>query len=99
MFNFKLQCFYCEKECKSDSKNPSRKNYQEVRTIHSGIRKRTLLICNKRSDSQAKDVEKRLLSVIDLVAAEAKYHTKCRVYFERENDKYPTSTHEHSMPD
>ena len=68
----------------TDIKNPARTAFIEVRTVNSGVHTKTLEICKQRSDPHAKAIEQRLLSIVDLVVAEGRYHMKCRIYFERE---------------
>ena len=67
-FDFKKQCFYCIKVCEYDDKHPERNKFEYVRTMDSGIP-----ICQQRNDKFSMLVEMRLLSVSDLVAAEAMY--------------------------
>ena len=54
-----------------------------MRTNDTSIYTKTLEICKNRDDDIAKKIEKQLLSVNDLVAAEARYHTSCRFKFEK----------------
>ena len=89
-FNFKSQCFYCGTECIFDKKHPDRNKFIEVRTISTNIHKQTLAICEARDDVTSKTVETRLLSVNDLVAAEARYHISCRTKFENPLPEYAT---------
>lgn len=89
-FNFKSQCFYCGTECIFDKKHPDRNKFIEVRTISTNIHKKTLVICEARDDVTSKTVETRLLSVNDLVAAEARYHISCRTKFENPLQEYVT---------
>ena len=70
--------------------------FEEVRTKSSGIYV-THVLSQNRDDQLAKTVEARLLSLYDLVAAEARYHVACRTNFENSMPKYstpgrPTST-------
>ena len=81
-FDFKTQCFYCEALCVPDVKHPDWNRFEEVRTKGSKIHTSTLEICKLRDDKLAKIIEGQLLSVSDLVAAEAKYHVACRTNFE-----------------
>ena len=89
-FDFKAQCFYCGDSCKLDKKHPGRNKFVEVRTISTNIHKQTLEICKTRNDKTAKDVETRLITVSDLVAAEARYHVACRTNFENPTPEYKT---------
>ena len=88
-FNFKNQCFYCGTECIFDIKHPGRNNFIEVRTISTNIHKQTLAICEARDDITSKTVETRLLSLNDLVAAEARYHISCQTKFENPLPEHP----------
>ena len=88
VFDFKKLCFYCEKPCEFDRKHPDRfKMYFEVRTLDTDIHKETLDMCNLRNDETAMNVQRRLLSVKDLVAPEARYHVECRVKFENSTNR------------
>ena len=89
-FNFKNQCFYCGTECIFDIKHPGRNNFIEVHTISTNIHKQTLAICEARDDITSKTVETRLLSLNDLVAAEARYHISCQTKFENPLPEHPT---------
>ena len=82
LFDFKTQCFYCEKPCIYDCKHPDRNRFEMVRTKDTGIYKTTVELCKVRDDQMAKNISVRLLSLNDLVHAEARYHTKCRSSFE-----------------
>ena len=84
------RCFYCGTECIFDKKHPDRNQFIEVRTISTNIHKQTLAICEARDDVTSKTVETRLLSVNDLVAAEARYHISCRTKFENPLPEYAT---------
>ena len=81
-FDFTKQCFYCEKVCEVDYKHPDRNKFEVVATKDTKIYSKTLEICKKRVDPLAKSIERRLMSVNDFVAAEARYHKKCRSNFE-----------------
>ena len=89
-FNFKSQCFYCGTESIFDKKHPDRNKFIEVRTISTNIHKQTSAIREARDDVTSKTVETRLLSVNDLVAAEARYHISCRTKFENPLPEYAT---------
>ena len=96
-FDFKEQCFYCGKICIFDVKHPDRRDFEEVTTKYTKIYIKTLELCKSREDAYAKTIERRLLSVNDLVAAEARYHKSCRSTFEnilpkRSSKGRPTST-------
>ena len=46
---------------------------------------KTLKICASRNDAHSKNLERRLLSVPDLVAKNARHHISYRLEFERKN--------------
>ena len=50
MFDFKSQCFYCEKPCIEDKKHADRKNFEIFSTINSKIYTSTLKICRGSAD-------------------------------------------------
>ncbi len=87
-FNFKENCFYCEKLCSFDSKHPDRDPFIKVTTKDTAIHHYTMNICKSRQDSLSKSIEMRLLNVSDLVAAEARYHKICRSNFENPIPKH-----------
>ena len=82
MFDFKSQCFYCEKPCIEDKKHADRKNFEIVSTINTKIYTSTLEICRGREKNYGKNIEWWLLGISDFVAAEARYHSACRSSFE-----------------
>lgn len=90
VFDFKKQCFYCDKLCVLDVKHPNRNKFEYVRTKDTGIYKKTLEICKIRNDETSQKISKQLLSVNDLVAAEARYHISCRLKFEKSPTNLPT---------
>ena len=73
-FDFKTRCFYCGNLCIFDPKHPDCKNFEEVTTKLTKIHSVTLAICKTCDDLVAKTLERRLLNVSNLVAAEARYH-------------------------
>jgi len=84
-FCWKSNCFYCGLQCISDRKNPSRKDWHLVSTLD--IRKRILDICISKLECNAEDsqtllVQSRVMSCIDLVASEARYHQSCSLGFQ-----------------
>ena len=89
-FDFKTKCFFCENSCIFDKKYPDRNKFTEVRTILTNLYKQTLDICKTRNDDIAKAIKTRLVSVSDLVAAEARYHVACRTKFENPTSEYKT---------
>ena len=83
MFDFKGQCFYCEKPCIEDKKHADRKIFEIISTTNTKIYTSTLEICRRRDKNYyAKNIERRLLGISDFVAAKAKYHSACRSSFE-----------------
>ena len=87
-FDFKKNCFYCENLCEYDKEHPDRDNFSLVSTKDTKIHQQTLTICRSREDTYSKSLERRLMSVIDLVSAEARYHRNCRSSFENTKPKY-----------
>lgn len=88
-FNWKSSCFICSEICTYDIKNPNRKNWNLATTFQ--IRCNVLEHCDKRlekndNDELALAVKSRLLCCIDLIAAEARYHTLCMTLFRSERD-------------
>ena len=78
-FDFKAQCFYCEKHVRQifiTLIERRLKLFPRQTKTYSG----TLKICSSREDTHAK-IERRMLSVCDLVVAEAHYHPVCRSNF------------------
>ena len=71
-----------KKQCEYDLRHTDSNFFCLVN--HSGylLRSFTLDICKNLTDDYAKAVEMRLLSVIDLAAANDQYQPKCRVSFE-----------------
>jgi len=76
-FQWKRDCFFCEKACKIDSKHPNRVDWQEVRTLP--MREKIIKICGERGDKS--ELKRRLLCVHDLVAVEGRYHKRCKQEF------------------
>ena len=79
-FDFKRQCFYCERVCIYDEKHPDRNRFEEVRTKGTGVHKTTLELCRSRDDKIAESIYARLVNINDLLAVEARYHVRCTVY-------------------
>ena len=81
-FNFKLHCLFCGDKCdlSAEKKKPlDRRNIYEIRTTTC-----KQSICSAsvaRDDEWGHMVGARIEGVIDLVAAEAKYHNSCYVKF------------------
>ncbi len=70
---------FCSKSVVVDLRHPERTKVGRVSTIP--IRSRILECCQERRDEWAAEVENRILSCINLVAAEAVYHDFCRTRF------------------
>ena len=62
-FDFKAQCFYCEKTSTPDFCHPDRKAFEVVFTKDTKIYSGTLKICSSREDTYTKNIERPLLSV------------------------------------
>ena len=84
MFDYKSQCFYCEKPCINDKKHSDRKNFEIASIINTKIYTNTLEICSDSEDSGAKKIENRLIGISEIVAAEARYHSACGSSFENQ---------------
>ena len=84
-FDSKKNCLFCNTPCVLDKKNPSRKNWHCISTLQ--IKESILEVCNKgldidKADEWAMLVKTRSQGCIDLVAAQARYHTSCRPRFQ-----------------
>ena len=93
----KLNVFFCEKKCASDFRHPDRMKFEVASTKDTKVYSGTLKICSTEEDTYAKNIERRLLSVCELVAAETAYHPVCRSNFENPLPKHtsrgrPSST-------
>ena len=74
-FNFKTHCFFCGEEASTRVEKKGaklRREIYEFRTTE--IRDKVIVRAQKRNDQWGDVVLARAKSVIDLVAAEAKYH-------------------------
>ena len=83
-FSWKQHCFLCVKVCAVDPKHPDRSDCHHASTLE--IRASILRICRQRFDENKDDewtlqVQRRVNSCIDLVAAEARYHSACYTRF------------------
>ncbi|XP_053377819.1 uncharacterized protein LOC123527311 isoform X2 [Mercenaria mercenaria] len=73
-FNFKSNCFFCTHKCNKICSEVHRvEQFNFTATIKE--------LCNIRNDSWGNEVHARLVSVLDLQAAEAIYHQVCNVNF------------------
>ena len=72
-FDWQVHRFICGKECQNQE------TYRRCETFstHSTI----LKMCGNRGDVEALTVKRRIMSCSDLVAAEGRYHKKCRDTF------------------
>ena len=89
VFGWKINCFYCGLQCIHDLKNPKRKDWHLVTTLD--IRQRILDICKSKLEDNADDcstlqIHARIMSCIDLIAAEARYHQSCSLSFLTKNE-------------
>ena len=75
-FEFKTDCFFCGEEAseriEKRKKAKFRREIYEVRTIE--LREKVIARAVERGDEWGEIVQARAKSVIDFVAAEAKYH-------------------------
>ena len=81
-FDWKENCFFCTKPCNdgaSDAKHPDRADMS--RCEYKEFRDTVLQKCQGMDDVEAREIERRVLSCSDFVAAEARYHERCRDLF------------------
>ena len=81
-FESKSNCFFCTQPCgdtEIDPKHPDRADVH--RSEYKEFRDVILRKCQQMDDDEARAVERRVLSSSDFVAAEARYHGKCRDLF------------------
>ena len=74
-FNWKELFMLCGKSAAVDIRHPNKTQVKAVPTLL--ICSNILEQCNKRRDSWASEVQTCLQDCIDLVAAEAVYHSNC----------------------
>ena len=81
-FDFKTHCFIYSEKCGKDERHPDRtKEWCRAETL--GSHDTILKLCSERleklpNDQQVVSIKRRILSCTDLVAAEGRYHKKCR---------------------
>ena len=81
-FDFKTNCFICSEKCGKDERHTDRtKEWCRAETLRS--HDTILKLCSERleklpNDQQVVSIKRRILSCTDLVAAEGRYHKKCR---------------------
>ena len=83
-FDQLLHCFLCGKACAQDLKHPKRIDCHYALTFE--VRNTILRNCHQRIDEHRDDewapqVQGRVYSCIDFVAAEARYHAACYTRF------------------
>ena len=93
-FHLEINCLFCSKECSNDSKNPSRKTWVQASTVI--LKKMIMKECTTRlklnpNDEWAISVKSRIENCFDLVAARARYHPICRLFFQTQRSLF-TST-------
>lgn len=78
-FDFQNNCLVCGKEICIEKENKKPKQYRkDIRNVTEIRMKEKLVeICNQRDDDLGKQILVRLSNIIDLVAAEGKYHLSC----------------------
>ena len=74
-FNWKEHCMLCGKPATIDTRHSNGTHVKTVTTPP--LRSKILEQGDKREDMWASEVQTRLYGCIDLVAAEAVYHSKC----------------------
>ena len=82
-FDWKVNCLYCGSPCikvSHDPKHPDRADCHrgEYKVFRDVLLKKCKSLDN---DDQAREIERRLLSCSDLIAAEGRYHENCRSTF------------------
>lgn len=78
-FNRKCECFLFGESATVDVRHPERYVVRSAQTLM--IRTNMLQVCRERNDSSAHEVQGRLETCSDLVAAEAVYHVTCHRVF------------------
>ena len=73
-FDFMQQCFLCGNICQTDDKHPGRETQFCTVTSNDSQLYASILDLAKKNDKDAKNIERRLMSVSNLVAVSAKYH-------------------------
>lgn len=79
-FDFNYQCLFCGQECEEVSaRNYKRKcmNYGFSKVTTIDFKRGLLKVCEERDDNRSNEVKHRILSVVDLVAADGIYHHAC----------------------
>ena len=89
-FDWKRNCVLCGNFAKFDPRHPERDKVHHVRTLP--MRNKLIECCDKREDTWASEVKNRLCGCIDLVAAEAIYHTNCYSRFLLNKEQNATTT-------
>ena len=74
-FDWKENCMQCRENAKIDARHPEQNKIYNVTTLtmHDNISE----CCDRRGDTWASEVQKRLCGRLDLVAAEAINHVNC----------------------
>lgn len=83
-FDFKNHCLFCGEEAKPpDVKYPAhrRRSVHNVETVRTANKISDLI--QERDDDWARTVHKRILNVVDLFAAESRYHLDCYNKFQQ----------------
>lgn len=77
-FDFQTRCLFCAELCEEiNPKTPVEKRRKFSRVMTLPFRNNLISECDKRNDGFGRKVKERVLSVLDLVAAEARYHHDC----------------------
>ena len=80
-FEWKSNCFFCTQPCGDTEIDPKHPDRADVHRSDKEFRDVILRKCQQMDDDEARAVERRVLSCSDFVAAEARYHGKCRDLF------------------
>lgn len=78
-FSFKTDCFFCCVGIPLENGEVVSLNSSKVTTLE--FKPRLLKTCQERDDTWGNEVQARLLSIVDLPAADAIYHRNCYTYF------------------
>lgn len=78
-FDWKSRCFLCEKEAdEMKEKRKSKSSRQQISNVTTSDFKQTILnLISEEKSEYCRNIHKRIVGVLDLVAQEAKYHADC----------------------
>lgn len=81
-FDWKSRCFLCEKEAdEMKEKRKSKSSRQQISYVTTSDFKKTILnLISEEKSEYCRNIHKRIVGVLDLVAQGAKYHADCYVH-------------------